>query len=82
MRERKSATVISVLRSHFEDVGDSHKECASAVFVNDGIRGNKNLMIPYVESSILSVFTNKGAYIMQELPRGERWKSKVKHQPI
>jgi hypothetical protein len=55
MRERKKATVISVFRSHFEDVGESHRECARAVFVNDGIRGNRNLTIPYVESSMSNV---------------------------
>ena len=58
MRERKKATVISVFRSHFEEVGESHRECARAVLVNDGIRGNKNLIMPYVESSMLNVSSN------------------------
>ena len=69
MRERKNATVISVLRSHFEEVGESHRECARAVFVNDGIRGNRNLMIPDVESSMLSVSNNVCLWIELEVRR-------------
>jgi len=45
--------VISVLRSHLEDVGDMDRECHSAVFSSNGVFGSKNFAMPVGDESML-----------------------------
>jgi hypothetical protein len=48
-------TVISVLRSHFEDVGDIERECHSAVFNSIGVFGSRSFSMADGEESMLAV---------------------------
>lgn len=45
--------MISVLRSHLEDVGDMDRECHSAVFSSNGVFGSRNFAMPVGDESIL-----------------------------
>jgi hypothetical protein len=53
---RSMLTVISVRRSHFEDVGDMDIECHSAVFNKNGVLGRRNLIRAEGEESMFEMF--------------------------
>lgn len=54
-RERINRIVSAVLRSHFVDVGESQRECHSAVFSRKGTRGTRIRITAVGLVSILTV---------------------------